>query len=176
MIFVFFPSCKKNAEDTKEVAQERNEDKFAKTQEDDAAFMVAVAEFNLQQAQLGNLTSVKSTNNEVRSFGASMEEMHTKNMKDLIAMADSKQISIPTSLTDDNKKNYNALNKHDIEDFDSEYVDRVIEDHQEAIKNYTKQSDETDNSDIKSWLTIQLATLREHLDGAKTLQSKLNRN
>lgn len=175
VIFLAFSSCKKSAEDTKKVAEERNDDKFEKTQEADAAVLVEVAEFNLQQAHLGNLTAIKSTNAEVRSFGKMMEDTHGNYLEGLSEMAESKQISIPTSLTEDNKKNYNALNRQDIEDFDNEYLERIIENHQEAIENYMKQSEKTSDSDIKIWLTAQLATLREHLDSAKILQSRLNR-
>src|SRR6187402_2001731 len=117
-------SCKQEPkpEDTKEVAEEKNEAKFENTKEDDAKFLVDVAEFNLEQAELGKLTSVKSNNADVKAFGSMMERMHNENIKDISALAASKQISIPTSLTDDNKDDYNTLNKKDIDDFDKQYI------------------------------------------------------
>jgi len=168
-------SCKQESkpEDTKEVAEEKNEAKFENTKEDEAKFLVDVTEFNLEQAELGKLTALKSNNAEVKAFGSMMERMHNENIKDISALAASKQISIPTSLTDDNKDDYNALNKKDIDDFDKQYIDRVVEEHKKAIEHFTDQADKTSDADSKTWLATQLALLREHLDNAMTLQSKL---
>jgi putative membrane protein len=176
-LFIYFSACKQETrpEDTKEVAQDKNEAKFENTKEDDAEFLVDVAEFNLQQAELGKLTTVKSNNADIKAFGKMMQERHNANLKDLNVLAASKQISIPASLTDDNKDNYNALNKKDIDDFDKDYLDRIVKEHTEAIDEYTEEIDKTTDPEVKKWLVIHLASLREHLDNAMTLQSKFEK-
>lgn len=170
-------SCKNEnkEEDTKEVAEEKNEAKFQNSNKEDAEFLVDAAEFNLQQAELGKLTAVKSNSDDVKTFGKMMQEMYTAKMSDVNMVAVVKQISIPTSLTEDNKEDYNTLNKQDIQDFDKKYLESVVDDHKEAIDEYTSRMNKTNDADIKKWLTLELASLREHLDVAMTLQSKLNK-
>jgi len=170
-------SCKNEnkEEDTKEVAEEKNEAKFQNSNKEDAEFLVDAAEFNLQQAELGKLTAVKSNSDDVKTFGKMMQEMYTAKMSDVNMVAVVKQISIPTSLTEDNKEDYNTLNKQDIQDFDKKYLESVVDDHKEAIDEYSSRMNKTNDADIKKWLTLELASLREHLDVAMTLQSKLNK-
>jgi len=170
-------SCKNEnkEEDTKEVAEEKNEAKFQNSNKEDAEFLVDAAEFNLQQAELGKLTAVKSNSDDVKTFGKMMQEMYTTKMSDVNMVAVVKQISIPTSLTEDNKEDYNTLNKQDIQDFDKKYLESVVDDHKEAIDEYSSRMNKTNDADIKKWLTLELASLREHLDVAMTLQSKLNK-
>ena len=67
----------------------------------------------------------------------------------------------------------NPKNKKDIDDFDKQYIDRVVDEHKKAIEHFTDQANKTGDADTKAWLNTQLALLREHLDNAMTLQSKL---
>lgn len=173
-----FTACKNdpNPEDTKSVAEAQNEAKFEDEKENDAEFLVDVAEFNLQQAELGKLASLKSNNGAVKDFGKMMYEMHTAKMKELSQLAASKQISVPASLTEENKEDYNTLNKKDIEDFDKQYLDLVVDKHGSSIREYTDATDKTSDAALKKWLALETASLREHLDAAMMLQIKLKNN
>lgn len=176
MIFTF-SGCKQGSknEDPKELAVEKNEAKFDDMKEEDAKFLVNVAEFDLQQSELGKLTALKSNNAEVKGFGSMMEEMYNEKVKDVHGFAAARQISVPEALTEQNKEDYNTLNKKDIEDFDQFYIDNVVKKHTDAIRDYSDVIKRTTDPDLKRWLTLELASLREHLDGAMTLQSKLKR-
>ena len=181
LVFVMglsFTACKNapKTEDTKSVAEAQNEAKFEDESEDEAEFLVDVAEFNLQQAELGKLATSKSTNTAVKDFGKMMQEMHAVQMKELSALAVSKQVSVPNYLTEENKEDYNALNKKDIEDFDKHYLDLVIDQHGSSIREYTDATDKTSDAALKKWLAQQTALLREHLDAAMMLQIKLKNN
>jgi len=181
LVFVMglsFTACKNapKTEDTKSVAEAQNEAKFEDESEDEAEFLVDVAEFNLQQAELGKLATSKSTNTAVKDFGKMMQEMHAVQMKELSALAVSKQVSVPNSPTEENKEDYNALNKKDIEDFDKHYLDLVIDQHGLSIREYTDATDKTSDAALKKWLAQQTALLREHLDAAMMLQIKLKNN
>lgn len=181
LVFVLglaFTSCKNDPkpDDTKSVAEAQNEAKFEDEKENEAEFLVDVAEFNLQQAELGKLASIKSNNAAVKDFGKMMQEMHTAKMKELSEMAASKQVSVPTALTEENKEDYNALNKKDIEDFDKQYLDLVIDKHGSSIREYTDATDKTSDAALKKWFALETAALREHLDAAMMLQIKLKNN
>jgi putative membrane protein len=174
---LLFTACKSEpkTEDTKEVAEEQNEAKFTDTKEDAAEFLVDAAEFNLAQMEFGKLTEVKSHNADVKAFGKMMAEMHVIKVKELAIYADSKQVSVPTSLTDENKKDYDNLNKVGIDDFDKKYLENVVERHKKAIEDYTEEMNKTNDEAFKKWINMELASLREHLDSAMSLQAKLDK-
>lgn len=170
-----FTACKQDPQkqEPKVIAENKNEFKFDDTKEDDAKFLVDVASFNLEQAELGKLAALKSIRPEVKEFAKMMEAAHSTKIKDLNEFVALKQISVPVSLTDDNKEVYNNLNKEYVDDFDRQYLHQLIEKHTEAIEDYTSQVRKTSDVTLKKWTQIELASLREHLDGAMTLQSKL---
>jgi putative membrane protein len=177
LAIIFIIACKKEpTADPEELAHEKNDAKFEYTREKDAEFLVDEAAFNLEQAELGKLVSLKSNNADIKAFGKMMQTMHQRNISELDAFTASKQVSIPTSLTDENKENYNTLNKKDIDNFDDAYLERVVDAHKNAIENCSSEMKKTGDADIKKWLTTELAFLREHLDNAMTLQSKLGNN
>jgi len=103
LVLVFaLPSCKnRKADDSKEVATEHNDAKFDKANEDDAKFLVSAAEVNLEEIELGKLAQQNGSLAEVKKLGKMMQEDHIKAMISLETLAASKQITIPTVLTND---------------------------------------------------------------------------
>src|ERR1051325_1248602 len=76
-------SCKQEPkqEDPKEVAEDENEAKFDdvnEEKEDDSAYMVAAAEVDMKEIELGKLAQQKSTNPDVKALGKMMVEQHEK--------------------------------------------------------------------------------------------------
>ncbi len=168
-------SCDNNqrAEDTKVIAEERNEAKFDNDdQEDDAEFLVNAAEINLEKIQLAQLAQKNGTSADVKELGRMMEQAHTKSLNDLTALARSKNITIPTSVTDDARDAYDNLNKKSGIDFDKAYADRMISGHKDAINAFEKASTKANDIDIKNWAIATLPVLRTHLNYSLEYQKK----
>jgi len=158
-------SCSNNtdAEDSKEVAEERNEEKFTNAKEEDAEFLVSAAEINLEEIQLGQLAQKNSKMPKVIELGKMMEVEHTKALKDLQMLATKKQITIPTTLTNDGKDAYDKLKDKFGFDFDKKYSDKMVEGHKDAIEKFEKASIYAKDTDIQSLATTMLPSLRSHL-------------
>lgn len=168
-------SCSNNQkpEDTKDVAEEHNEAKFDKTNnEKDAQFLVNAAEINLEEIKLGQLAQQKSRMTIVKDLGKMMEEAHSKSMNELTALANKKLITIPVSATDEAQEAYKKLNNKSGIEFDKTYCDMMVSGHKDAIATFEKASTESFDEDIKTWATATLPTLRTHLDHAITCQKK----
>lgn len=96
-------SCSENKqpEDTKEVAEDHNDAKFDNSKnENDAQFLVNVAEINLEEIQLGKLAQQNGSMTDVKELGKMMEGAHSKLQSELDALAKQKLITIPASATD----------------------------------------------------------------------------
>lgn len=151
-------------EDTKDVAEEHNDAKFANTKENDANFLVSAAEINLEEIQLGKLAQTNGTSTQVKELGKMMETEHSKALADLQALAAKKQITIPTTLTDDGMNDNKKLMDTKASDFDKEYADMMVSGHKDAISKFEKASTDASDADIRDWAASMLPALRKHLD------------
>lgn len=171
-------SCKdeNKAEDPKEVAEEENEAKFDDVNDDkeeDSDFLVAAAETDMKEIELGKLAQQKSTNPDVQALGKMMVEQHTKSLADLKAAAAKKNISIPETLTDKGQDAYKDLNDKTGHDFDKAYADKMVDGHEKLIDEMEKASEKATDADIRMWAANMLPTLRTHLEHAKMTKEKV---
>lgn len=171
-------SCKNEgkSEDPKEVAQEENEAKLdeAKNADTMAETLIDVAEFDLTQRELGKLAQVNGVHPDVKALGKMMETHHDESFKDLMVLAKSKSISVPTAITEDGQEEYDDLKKVDAKNFDEKYLTDVLNDHKKAIDDFSKEAEKTDNVELKSYLERKVTSLSEHNKSAEALATKLN--
>ena len=166
-------SNEKKPEDTKDVATEHNEAKFDSSKnEKDAAFLVNAAEINLKAIKLGQLAADKGNMQDVKGLGKMMEDEHTKAMKDLQGLAAKKQITIPTTLTDNGGDAYDKLMKKTGKDFDKEFCNMMVDGHKDAIDKFEKAAGAASDADIKGWAASMLPALRTHLDHDMVCQKR----
>ena len=115
LIIIFLNSCKNETkqEDPQEVAEDSNEAKFDSidSKEDDSQYIVDIASINLAEIELGKLAQTKSTNPEVKKFGKTMVDDHTKLASEVSALAKAKNFTLPTSLTEEGQEEYKKLNE-----------------------------------------------------------------
>jgi len=170
-------SCMSNKpEDTKEVAEEKNEQKFDNNNnEKDAQFLVNAAEINQEEISLGQLAQQKGGFSHVKELGKMMEEEHTKSLADLTALAQTKNISLPTSQTENGIDAYKKLNNKSGNAFGKEYSSMMVKGHKKAIELFEKASTDCTDPDIKAWATETLPTLRTHLDHALMCQKECDK-
>lgn len=172
-------SCKNETkqEDPKEVAEDQNEAKFdtIDSKEDDSEFLVDAAEIDLAEIEIGKLAQTKSTNAEVKKFGKMLVDEHTKSTAEVKAIADKKNISLPTSLTEEGQDEYNKLNEKTGVDFDKKFVDKMIDGHEKAIDKFTKASENANDEEIKAWASKSVTSLTAHLQHARQLKQDLDK-
>ena len=172
-------SCKNEnkPEDTKEVAEDQNEAKFdsVDSKEDDSEFLVDATEINLEEIEIGKLAQTKSTNPEVKKFGKMLVDEHTKSADEVKAIAQSRNFSLPTSITEEGKDEYDKLNEKTGVDFDKKFADMMVDGHEKAIDKFKKASEHATDQEIKTWASNNVATLTAHLQHAKQLKESLDK-
>ncbi|MFN3916164.1 MAG: DUF4142 domain-containing protein [Flavobacteriales bacterium] len=163
-------------EDTKAVAEEHNEAKFDNNkQKKDAQFLVNASEINLEEIQLGQLARQNGKSVHVKELGKMMEDAHSKSQIDLITLAKSKRVTIPTSPTNDANDAYIKLNKKSGNDFDRAYADKMVSGHKDAISTYEKIANDANDIEIRNWAMSSLPELRRHLDHSIECQKKCDK-
>lgn len=174
-------SCKNSEakpEDPKDVATDKNEaqlDQVA-SEDDEATFFVNIAEMDLTEISLAELAQKKATNLKVKELAKMIVTDHANSSAELKKLADARSLSLPTSLTDNGKEDYNALNEKSGIDFDKKFVDMMIDAHEKAINKMENASEDNDKDEtVKVWASNKIATLTAHLQKAKMLKEELDK-
>lgn len=172
-------SCKNEPkqEDTKEVAEDENEAKFDdvnEAKEEDSDYLVAAAEVDMKEIELGKLALTKSTNADVKALGKMMVDAHTKSLADLKAAAAKMNVSLPSTLTEKGQEAYKELNDKNGHDFDKAYADKMVEGHEKMIEKMEKASEKAKEAEVRMWAANLLPALKAHLEHAKLTKEKVD--
>lgn len=178
-LMLSFVSCgtKDGREDSADMAEDQNEEQLDDTDvEDDADFAVEAADDGMLEVQLGTLALTKATSPQVKQFAQMMVDDHTKANNELKALAQTKNISLPTVLGNENQRDYDNLNEKTGADFDKEYMDMMVKDHKNYVDDFEKQAENGKDAEIKSWAAGKLAALRQHHEMAEKTQESVKGN
>jgi putative membrane protein len=162
--------------DSKEVAEDQNEEKFDDTKVDeDAEFAVAAADGGLLEVQLGQLAVSKGSSEAVKKLGQSMVDDHSKANGELKTVAAQKNITLPSTLSDKSQKHYDELSEKSGADFDKAYAKFMVEDHKDDIDAFKKEADKGNDPDLKSWAAGKISVLEHHLTMAEQTRDAVDK-
>ncbi len=173
-LFIIHACSNGNPDDPKEIAEDKNEERFDdRKSEKDADFLVEAAAINLEEIKLGELAQQKGTMDDTKAMGKLMVKEHTAALKDLKQLAASKSITIPAVLTEDGQDAFDDLNEESAgKDFDKEYCSMMVSGHKAAIRKFENASSNAEDPDIRNWATSMLPTLRAHLENSNICKEK----
>lgn len=141
---------------------------------EDSSFLAKANQTGLFEIEAGNLAEKKSQNAEVKSFAKMMIDQHTAMGKDVGDVAMAKGITLPTTMSEDDRKEFDKLNALTGAKFDKEYISANVKGHREAIDLFDKTSKNTaDSKEVQNLAADGLPKLKLHQDHAKTLDDKL---
>lgn len=157
-------ACSNEAKDSKEVAENANEQKFDKEGEKAADKLVHAYSANLFEIKAAENAATNAITPEVKKLSAMLVEAHTKMNSDVKALADSKSISLPTDLTEEQRKDLEKLAEKTGIDYDKAFVAKMKDKHEDALKFYENTVDKCDDATIKNWASSTAPEVRSHLD------------
>ena len=136
-------------------------------------FAADAATGGMLEVELGNLAQQKASNQAVKNFGKMMVDDHTKANENLKTIATQKNIDLPPTITDDQRKDIDKLSKKTRADFDKAYVDMMVDDHKKDIAAFKKAEGDVSDNDLKNFITNTLPTLQKHLDAIQAIKAKM---
>lgn len=178
MMYVSFSSCEggQRNDDSTEMAEDANEEKFDDTHMDhDAEFAVKAASGGMMEVELGNIAQSNGQSAEVKQFGAGMVADHSKANEELKAWAQAKNVTLPDAPGENHKDKIEKLSKKTGSDFDKDYIDFMIDDHKEDIKLFKKQAEKGGDAELKTWAQGKVSTLEHHLMMAEQIKENLRK-
>lgn len=137
---------------------------------EDLDFIQKAVHGNLLEIELGKIAQQRATNAQVKQFAARMVQDHTKANEELKKVADAKGAASPSSVDRKYRKDIDDLKSVPAARFDQAYMDYMVKDHREDIKDFDKEAKSGKDADVKAFAAKSLATLQEHLKLAEAAQ------
>lgn len=143
-----------------------------KVDDDDAEFMKQAAQNGHAEVESGKLAQKKGTSPEVKAFAEHMVTDHAKANKELMGLAKSKGVEVPTEPSLRQKAQLKLLEGKDGAEFDKAYAEQMgVKAHQETVKLFEEGAQDADDPQVKAFATKTLPTLKHHLEMAQDLEA-----
>ena len=140
---------------------------------EDIRFVAEAASGGLKEVVLGKIAMQKAVNKRVKNFGVMMVKDHSKINDKLMALAESKHLTLPTVPNIKDQQVIDELSKKSGAEFDSAYVKDMMADHNNDIKEFQNASQNSLDPDIKSFAIKTLRVLQNHLDAINTINGSM---
>lgn len=137
----------------------------------DRRFVTKAADNSQAELQIAQLAAQRATNPEVKSFAKMLVDDHTKANSELMSIASQKSVKV--DMDDSKDRTYNRLNKKSGSEFDQEFVEHMIDEHEKDIKMFEKASSDAKDPQVRSFASKQVSSLRQHLQQAQSLRQTL---
>jgi len=138
----------------------------------DHKFYKSAAEGGLAEVQLGQLAEDKATDDAIKQFGAKMVTDHSSVNQKLEQLAQSKNITLPTSPSVMEMASKTKLEVLSGNTFDKSYIKGMVKDHEEDIALFKREARSGKDPDAKAFAVATLPTLEEHLKLIRSIAAK----
>lgn len=165
-----------NSTDSKDIAEDINEQRFEDTYlENDAEFAVDAAGGDLTRIEMAQLAVNSSGTEAVRQLAQDILNDHGTMHEELKSFAVPKKIALPTTPDEDDQKKINNLSEKRGTDFDKAYLDYTVTYHKEAISLFEKEAEKGRDAQLKQWAAEKLPVMQEHLNSAELVKKAINK-
>ena len=141
----------------------------------DQDFVTKAAQGNSAEIELGKMVAAKTKDPNVKQFAQMMVKDHTTALNQLQELAQSKNLNLNDNLPDDAKSLQQKLSSDTGKQLDKDYMDGMVQDHQKDVQEFTDQSQNAKDPDVKQWASKTLPVLQKHLQQAQQIDAKLNK-
>lgn len=139
----------------------------------DDAFVKKAIQGGLAEVKMGELAQQRAQSPEVKDFAQHLVSEHQQANTELQQLAQSKNIKVETEIAGKHKQTMSRLEKVKPEEFDKKFMDTVVNEHKDDIKEFKKQADKGKDAEIKSWAQKTLPALEKHLQMAQQIQQQV---
>src|SRR5437763_17065734 len=129
--------------------------------------MAKAAQANLSEIDMARLAAQKSDNTDVRVYANMIQSDHKRALIDLTDLMTDKNVSQPKTLSTETKQDIARMNELTGPEFDREFVNMMVSDHQKAVEMFRDQAATALDADVKKYVEDVLPKLEMHLDKAQ---------
>jgi putative membrane protein len=138
----------------------------------DSMFMTHAAADGMAEVQMGQMALQKTSDPKVKQLAQRIVDDHTAANGKLRALAQQKQVTLPTAPMKDAQDKAATMNSMDGAKFDQAWTAAMVDDHQKAVKMFSDETTQTQDADVRTFAQATLPTLKSHLQMAQQLQNQ----
>ena len=139
----------------------------------DDAFVKKAIQGGLAEVKLGELAQQRAQSPEVKEFAQHLVSEHQQANTELQQLAQTKGMKVDTEVSGKHKQAMSRLEKVSGQEFDKKFMDTVVKEHKDDIKDFKKQAEKGKDAEIKEWAQKTLPALEKHLEMAQQVQQKV---
>lgn len=142
----------------------------------DQRFLVEAAMGNLAEVQLGQLALDRGQSQDVKSFAQRLKDDHGKSHDQLKSLTAEQNVTMPSKVDEKHTRVFTKLSRVSAREFDKTFMDEMVKDHEADVREFEQEAAEAQEPSIKAWARDTLPTLREHLQSARDISSRLEQS
>jgi len=177
---ILFDACEHNnqkSSNSVSLATKENDAKLPDSLlQNDASFAVAVAEEHLLQATTATLCETNASLDTIVKFGRTLVKNHRAINEQLTGWAKLNNVSIPDSLTTENKTKFKELAKEKERPFEKKFTRFIIDDYQGLLDNYRREAETGKDTLLKAWTREKIRILESDLQTAYWIEAVLSKS
>lgn len=135
----------------------------------DQTFLTAAAQGGLAEIAEAQLALKMSHSTAIQKFANEMVSDHTSADQQLTALAAKKSVTLPTTPSDMQQQQANALSQTTGRHFNHDYVSDQVEDHQTMLTLYQQEAANGVDPDVKAFAQSGTSLISHHLEEANAL-------
>lgn len=135
----------------------------------DTKFAMMAAMDSLTEVELGRLAVQKGTSDAVKQFGQRMIDDHSSANQQLMQLASSKGMTLPTTLDAKHAAMVQKFQSLSGAEFDRQYAKAMVDDHKKGVALFQKEADKGMDADLKAFASQTLPILQGHLSMAQAM-------
>jgi putative membrane protein len=139
----------------------------------DRTFVMKAAQGGMAEVEAGKAAQSKAQSDSVKKFAEHMVTDHSKANDELMSLAKSKNVDVPSALDKDHKAKMDKMAKLSGPEFDRAYMKDMVDDHKKTVADFEKQAKGGKDAELKQWAESKLPTLREHLKMAQSTHDEV---
>jgi len=138
-------------------------------------FLQNALEGDNSEIMLGRLAADKARSQRVREFGRVLSDDHSQSREDLLRLGTRLGVRRNRDISPEAKDERERLQSMDGREFDREFIEYMIRDHQKDIEEFREEAQER-HGPVSEFASRQLPTLQKHLEMAMDLDRSGPRN
>jgi len=161
--------------DSEKVANEANDEKIAtNTFEKDAEALVKMSSRDLYLASAAKYAVTNANQKQVKDLANAIANGHSNLAAEVKTFAAKRNYNVPDSMSNDYEKDREDMTSWKKgKEFDTKFVDEVIDEHEKAIRLLEDCARDTKDGDLKAWCEKSLPALRTHLEESKRIKDEI---
>ena len=136
-------------------------------------FLVRAANSGMAEVKMAELASERATRADIKDVAKTIINDHQNANSQVKSLAGQRGIALPDSASDSKRRRYDDLSDERGADFDKQYVNRMIDDHEDDIDMFEDAIEDVRDPEVRNFAQNTLPRLRNHLEMLRQVKDKM---